>query len=451
MLSIDFNKKEFGRQFVESVKENTKISPKNYTQYDLKRGLRNSDGTGVLVGVSGIASVKGYKVEDNQIMPAEGELRYRGIPLTELVENYFKEDKFGYEEIVYLLLSGNLPAEGEMNLFNELLEENRQLPENFIEDFILKTPSENIMNNMQRVLLALYTYDDHAEDQSIENQISQAVSIIAKMPIILSYSYIGKEYYYDKKSLVLHHIENNKSTAEIILHLIRSNSNYTDEEAKLLDLCLILHAEHGGGNNSTFSTHVVSSTGTDIYSTISTALSSLKGSKHGGANSMVQAMVTDLKNSTVNWTDRNEVRKYLKAILRKEAFDKTGLIYGMGHAVYTKSDPRAVLLKQKAEEMAEEKGYEDDFELLENIESVTKELLKEKDPTREVCGNVDLYTGLVYEMLGLGGDLYTPIFAVARTAGWCAHRLEQIQDTKIIRPAYVNVSEDKEYTPMDER
>jgi len=451
MLSIDFNKKEFGRQFVESVKENTQISPDAYPKYDVKRGLRNSDGTGGLVGVSGIASVTGYKNKNNQIIPADGELHYRGIPVTELVQNDFRENKFGYEEIVYLLLSGKLPPKSEMNLFNELLEENRELPENFIEDFIIKTPSDNIMNNMQRVLLALYSYDDHAEDMTIENQISQAVSIIAKMPLILSYSYIGKKYYYDNESLVLHHIENNKSTAEIILHLIRSDSDYTDEEAKLLDLCLVLHAEHGGGNNSTFSTHVVSSTGTDIYSTISTALSSLKGPKHGGANSMVQGMIQDLKDSTNDWTDKNEVREYLKTILRKEAFDQTGLIYGMGHAVYTKSDPRSVLLKEKAEEMAQEKGYEEDFDLLCNVESITKELMKEKNSAAEICANVDLYTGLVYEMLGLGADLYTPIFAVARTAGWCAHRLEQIQDTKLIRPAYINVSEDNEYVPMKDR
>lgn len=451
MLSVDLNKKEFSRQFVESVIENTQISPDVYPKYDVKRGLRNSDGTGVLVGVSGIASVIGYKSRNNQIIPTEGELHYRGIPITELVKSDFEENKFGYEEIVYLLLSGNLPGKEELDLFNESLEENRKLPEHFVEDFIIKNSSDNIMNNMQRVLLALYAYDDKAEDMDIDNQISQAISIIAKMPLILSYSYIGKKYYYDHRSLILHHMENNKSTAEIILHLIRSNSDYTDEEAKLLDLCLILHAEHGGGNNSTFSTHVVSSTGTDIYSTISTALSSLKGPKHGGANSMVQAMIQDLKKSTNDWTNKDEVRKYLKAILRKEAFDKTGLIYGMGHAVYTKSDPRTVLLKQKAGEMSQEKGCEDDFDLLCHVESITKELMKEKNESAEICANVDLYTGLVYDMLGLGADLYTPIFAVARTAGWCAHRLEQIQDTKLIRPAYINISETNEYIPMEDR
>jgi len=451
MLSIDFDKKEFGRQFVESVKENTMISPEDYSAYDLKHGLRNDDGTGVLVGISGIASVTGYKVENDEIIPADGELHYRGIRLTDLVENYFKEGKFGYEEIIYLLLSGNLPSEGEIDLFDELIEENRTLPDSFIEDVIINSPSDNIMNNMQRVLLALYTYDKKAEDRDIENQISQAISIIAKMPLILSYSYIGKKYYYDDESLILHHTEPNMSTAETILHLVRSDSSFTDEEAKLLDLCLIIHAEHGGGNNSTFSTHVVSSTGTDFYSTISTALSSLKGPKHGGANSMVEAMVQDLKNSTKDWTDKNEVRSYLKALLDKEAFDQAGLIYGMGHAVYTKSDPRAVLLKEKVKEMAPEKGYEDDYNLLNNIETITKELIKEKTGGNEICANVDLYTGLVYRMLGLSPDLYTPIFAVARTAGWCAHRLEQIQDKKIIRPAYVNISEDKKYVPMEER
>ena len=451
ILSIDFNNRAFGRQFVDVVKANTTISPDYYSTYDLKHGLRNDDGTGVLVGVSGIASVSGYKMLDDKIIPTEGELRYRGIRLTDLVENYFKEDKFGYEETIYLLLSGSLPTKGEMAAFDELLEENRKLPDSFIENFIINSPSQNVMNNMQRVLLALYSFDDKAEDRDFENQISQVISIIAKMPLILAYSYIGKKYYYDDASLILHHLEPNMSTAETILHLIRPDATFTDEEAKLLDLCLIIHAEHGGGNNSTFATHVVSSTGTDTYSTISTALSSLKGSKHGGANSMVEAMVQDLKATTADWTDKDQVEKYLRDILNKQAFDQSGLIYGMGHAVYTKSDPRAVLLKDKAKEMAIEKGYCDDFNLLSNIEAITKDLINEKRPGSEICANVDLYTGLVYRMLGLSPDLYTPIFAVARTAGWCAHRLEQIQDPKIIRPAYVNISENKAYLAMEDR
>ncbi len=448
ILSIDFDNRAFGRQFVEAVKANTTISPEHYSTYDLKHGLRNDDGTGVLVGVSGIASVSGYKILDNEIIPTDGELRYRGIRLTDLVENYFKEDQFGYEETIYLLLSGSLPTMGEMDAFNHLLEKYRQLPDSFVENFIINSPSRNVMNNMQRVLLALYSFDDKAEDRDFKNQIAQVISIIAKMPLILAYSYIGKKYYYDDASLILHHTEANMSTAETILHLIRPDATFTDEEAKLLDLCLIIHAEHGGGNNSTFATHVVSSTGTDTYSTISTALSSLKGAKHGGANSMVEAMVTDLKETTEDWADKDQVANYLKDILDKKAFDHTGLIYGMGHAVYTKSDPRAVLLKDKAKQMAIKKGFIDDFNLLNNIEAITKDLINEKHHGSEICANVDLYTGLVYRMLGISPDLYTPIFAVARTAGWCAHRLEQIQDKKIIRPAYVNISENKEYLAM---
>lgn len=432
--------------------KNTFINPQELKDHHLKRGLRNSDGTGVLVGATKIASVEGYKKVDHQPIPTKGKLNYRGISVEELVRGYQNEHRFGYEEIIYLLLFGSLPNKNELTQFKEMLNERMALPSFFAEDVILKNPSKNIMNTMQRAILALYTYDKKAENLSLVNQVNQILNIIGKMPLILAYSFMNQEYYYNNKSLVLHSPKTGLSIAENILHLIRPDNHYTELEAEILDLALILHAEHGGGNNSTFAIHVVSSTGTDVYSAISTAIGSLKGAKHGGANACVEGMVTDLKENTVNWQDDNEIRDYLNLILDKKAYDRKGLVYGMGHAVYTLSDPRSVLLKEKAYELAKIKGWEAEFNLLDSIERQTKELLSErKGKEAAICSNVDLYSGLVYKMLGIDESLFTPLFALSRVAGWSAHRLEQIQDEKIIRPAYLNLVNNIKYQSLDER
>lgn len=349
-----------------------------------------------------------------------------------------------------MLLFGELADKENLDDFTRLVSDSMSLPKFFLEDVILKVPSPNVMNLMQRVVLALYAYDDNPEDLSLENQLDEAISIISKIPLIMAYAYMSKKHYYDKESLILHRPLENASIAENILHLTRPDSKFTQTEAELLDLCLMVHAEHGGGNNSAFSTHVVSSSGTDIYSSISTAIGSLKGPKHGGANFMVESMVADLKNNVGDWTNRENVEGYLMDTLDKKTFDKKGLIYGMGHAIYTKSDPRAVLLKKKLAKVAKAQGIEADLELLNNIEEISKDLFMERK-NLEICANVDLYSGLVYRSLGISQDLYTPIFALARTAGWCAHRLEQVQDSKIIRPAYINLVTGEKYIPLEER
>lgn len=432
------------------LKENSYIAPELYEKNNIKRGLRNSDGTGVLVGATRVASVEGYEIIDGKKTPTEGTLLYRGIPINDIVEGIEKDKRFGFEEVIFLLLFGQLPDKKNLNDFTNLINNSMHLPKFFLEDVILKVPSPNVMNLMQRVVLALYAYDDNPEDLSIENQLDEAISIISKIPLIMAYAYMSKKHYHDKESLILHRPLVDGSIAENVLHLTRANSEFTRTESELLDLCLMVHAEHGGGNNSAFSTHVVSSSGTDIYSSISTAIGSLKGPKHGGANFMVESMVTDLKNTAGDWTKRKNVEKYLVDILNKNAFDKKGLIYGMGHAIYTKSDPRAVLLKKKLASVAKMQGIKEEFELLNNIEEISKDLFMEKKNI-EICANVDLYSGLVYRSLGIDPDLYTPIFALARTAGWCAHRLEQVQDSKIIRPAYFNLVTGEKYIPLENR
>lgn len=432
------------------LKENSYIAPELYEKNNIKRGLRNSDGTGVLVGATRVASVEGYEIIDGKKTPTEGTLLYRGIPINDIVEGIEKDKRFGFEEVIFLLLFGQLPDKKNLNDFTNLINNSMHLPKFFLEDVILKVPSPNVMNLMQRVVLALYAYDDNPEDLSIENQLDEAISIISKIPLIMAYAYMSKKHYHDKESLILHRPLVDGSIAENVLHLTRANSEFTRTESELLDLCLMVHAEHGGGNNSAFSTHVVSSSGTDIYSSISTAIGSLKGPKHGGANFMVESMVADLKNTAGDWTKRKNVEKYLVDILNKNAFDKKGLIYGMGHAIYTKSDPRAVLLKKKLASVAKMQGIKEEFELLNNIEEISKDLFMEKKNI-EICANVDLYSGLVYRSLGIDRDLYTPIFALARTAGWCAHRLEQVQDSKIIRPAYFNLVTGEKYIPLENR
>lgn len=432
---------------------NNTIDPKLYDKYVVKRGLRNADGTGVMAGLTNICNVHGYVVNEGEKSPINGQLIYRGYNVDDLVSNVIEENRFGYEEIVYLLLMGNLPNKDELTAFQEIIAENRPLPENFFEDMILKAPSKNIMNKMARSILALYSYDDDPENRSPEYEMAIAISIISKLPNIMVSAYQVKKRSFDGMSLFMHPLIPTHSTAEMILSALRPDRQFTDEEAKMLDLLMMLHAEHGGGNNSTFSCRVLTSSGTDAYSAYSAAIGSLKGPKHGGANLKVSAMHECIKENVSDWDDEGQVADFLRKILRKEAFDKSGLIYGMGHAVYTLSDPRAVILKENARKMAEGTEYEKEFKLLDTIERLTPELFKEiKGSDKFMCANVDMYSGFVYRMLGIPEDLFTPMFAVSRMAGWCAHRFEELVTGKrIIRPAYKAVAKEKKYIPLSER
>ncbi|SHK48107.1 citrate/2-methylcitrate synthase [Paramaledivibacter caminithermalis] len=435
------------------AEKNNYIKPEIYNMFNIKRGLRNSNGTGVKVGLTKVGCVKGYELRDNKKVPAEGELFYRGIRLTEFVKGFQQQRRYGFEECVYLLLFGELPTKKRFDEFKDLLDEWRKLPQSFTENMILKIPSKDIMNKLQRSILVLYSHDDDPDNISVKNLLMQSIKLIARFPTIISYGYQAKAHYFDNKSLFIHSPQKGIGTAENILFMIRQDNNYTKTEAEILDLCMVIHAEHGGGNNSAFTTHVVSSSGTDTYSAIAAAVGALKGPKHGGANVKVREMILDIKRNAINWKNRDMLKDYLLKILRKEAFNKEGLIYGMGHAVYTKSDPRAVLLKKKALELAIEKGAVEEFNLYKNIEELTIEIFKElKGEDTIICANVDLYSGFVYEMLNIPQELYTPLFAAARLPGWCAHRIEQIvSDKKILRPAYEIVDIGNKYIPMDER
>ena len=431
--------------------ENT-IDKNLYDKFSIKRGLRNKNGTGVLVGVTKVGDVCGYKIENGEKIPSQGELFYRGYPLTKMVEDFNNTKRFGFEEIIYLLLFNKLANKNDLESFKKILVEERNLPNKFFEDTILNLPGNNIVNIMMRSVLALYSYDEMADDTDTLNVLSQSLSLISKMPIIAIYSYQVKIHNFDGKSLVIHNQDENKSIAENILSMLRIDQKYKKEEADILDLLLIIHAEHGGGNNSAFATHVVSSSGTDTYSAIATGLGSLKGPRHGGANLKVSQMLENIRENLKNIEDEKEIEKYLKKVLDKKAFDKKGLIYGLGHAVYTISDPRAVLLKEKARELSKIKNRQKDFEFIEKIEKIGGRLLMERlNKSYPICANVDLYSGFCYEMLDIPKDLYIPIFAIARTVGWSAHRLEQIEDAKIIRPAYKSLSQTKKYLSMDER
>jgi len=430
------------------------IPPELYTRYNVKRGLRNEDGTGVLVGLTEIGEVHGYIVVDEEKIPDEGKLTYRGIDVKELVHGFQAEGRFGFEETCYLLLFGELPNARQLAVFNSLLGKSRKLPPFFTENMILKSPSRDIMNKLQRSILALYSYDRNPDDTSIKNALRQCIALIAYTPTIVAYGYMAKNHYYDKESLYLHTPSPELSTAENLLYLIRPDQKYTKEEAEILDLSLVLHAEHGGGNNSAFTTYVVSSTGTDTYSAISAAVGSLKGPKHGGANNRVMAMIDNIKENIKDWNDPEEIKRYLFKILRKEAFDGSGLIYGLGHAIYTISDPRAVLLKEKAKELAAIKGRAEEFNLYETIAEQGIQAFSEYKGNGDapICANVDYYSGFVYDMLNLPRDLYTPIFAMARMGGWCAHRLEQlVSEPRIIRPAYKSVKARQPYVPLNQR
>ena len=437
----------------EAYTANNKIDPKYYEKFNVKRGLRNPDGSGVMAGVTNICNVHGYVINEGEKSPDEGKLVFRGYNINDLVSNVVAENRFGYEEIAYLLLGGKLPTEHQLENFRELLDNNRELPEGFFEDMILKAPSKNIMNKMSRAVLALYSYDDVPDNTEVKHEVDTAVSIIAKMPVIMVSAYHVKQRYYNHKSMFMHPLIPGQSTAETILSMLRPDRQFTDEEAKLLDVMLMLHAEHGGGNNSTFTCRVLTSSGTDPYAAYSAAIGSLKGPRHGGANHKVIQMHQYIKDNVKNWDDEGEVADFLRKILRKEAGDGTGLIYGMGHAVYTLSDPRAVILKQNAAKMAIGSEFEAEYRLLEMIERLTPELFKEvKGDEKKMCANVDMYSGFVYKMLGIPEDLFTPLFAVSRMAGWCAHRFEESMTGKrIIRPAYKSVSPMREYTDMENR
>lgn len=433
--------------------QNNTINPELFDMYNVKRGLRNADGTGVMAGITNICNVHGYIVSEGEKQAIDGELIYRGYNINDLVANVYKENRFGFEEIIYLLLMGDLPTKDELEKFNEYLIECRALPEHFFEDVILKNPSKNIMNMLSHSVLALYSYEDNPEDINPEKEMKIAISLISKLPIIMVDAYQVKRRNFDKKSMVVHPLRENESIAESILSTLRPDRKYTPEEAQLLDLLLMLHAEHGGGNNSTFTCRVLTSSGTDAYSAYSAAIGSLKGPKHGGANIKVMEMLEYIKENVRNWNDEGEVADYMVKLLKKEAGDKSGLIYGMGHAVYTISDPRAIILKKHAMELAQDTEYEAEFKLLETVERLTPQLFAEvKGDVKTVCANVDMYSGLVYKMLRIPSDLFTPLFAISRMPGWCAHRFEEIMTGKrIIRPAYKSVMKRRNYIPLNER
>ncbi len=436
--------------------EASTIDPELYSRYNVKRGLRNADNTGVLVGLTNVGDVRGYIMQENEKMPIEGRLIYRGIDIYDFVNGFTSENRFGFEECIYLLLTGKLPTEAELNELVGVLDEYRRLPDGFAENMILKAPSPDIMNKLQRCVLASYSYDSNPEEQSIENTLRQCLRLIAQLPTMTAYAYQARAHYYEDKSLYIHNPQKGLSTAENLLQMIRPDTKYTKLEAEILDLNLVLHAEHGGGNNSTFTIHVVTSTGTDTYSAMAAGIGSLKGPKHGGANLKVMDMMDDIKRNVKDWSDDKEIYDYLVRILNKEAYDGSGLIYGIGHAVYTKSDPRAVLLKKKAEELAYEKGHDKEFELYRKVEALTLQAFEDvKKNGKDMCANVDFYSGFVYSMLNIPKELYTPIFAISRIVGWSAHRIEEmVAGKKIIRPAYKNVGAQKyvgKYIPLKER
>ena len=429
------------------------IDPELYNKYDVKRGLRDINGKGVLVGLTEIADVCATKMVDGKSVPADGELYYRGYNVKDIIAGIDEKSHFGFEECTFLLLFGKLPTREELSEFTAMLSNYRTLPTSFVRDIIMKAPSKDMMNTLARSVLTLYSYDDLADDISLPNVLRQCLQLISLFPLLSVYGYQAYKHYHDGASLFIHPPKEEYSTAENILHILRADSQFSPLEAKLLDTALILHMEHGGGNNSTFTTHLVSSSGTDTYSAIAASLGSLKGPKHGGANIKVVRMFDDMKANIKDWSDEAAIEKYLTALLHKEAFDHAGLIYGMGHAVYSLSDPRAVIFRSFVEKLSEEKGYKDEFKLYATVERLAPEIIaRERKIYKGVSPNVDFYSGFAYSMLGLPVELYTPIFAIARIAGWSAHRLEEIsQNSKIMRPAYKSVSERKQYVPMKER
>ena len=432
---------------------NKKIDEELFAKYDVKRGLRKRNGEGVLAGLTDISMINAYTMIDREIVPCEGKLYYRGIDIEDIVKGFIEEDRFGFEETIYLLIFGKLPDKEELSRFLDMMSDMEELGGRFVRDVVMKGTNANIMNAMQRCVLALYTYDDNPEDISPENVLRQSLELIAKLPEIAVYSYHAYRHFRKDDTLFIRNPQKGLSLAENILLMLRPDGKYTELEAKVLDIALILHAEHGGGNNSTFTTHVVTSSGTDTYSSIAASIGSLKGPRHGGANLKVQNMFEDIKANVKDWSDEKEVENYLCKILNKEAFDHTGLIYGMGHAVYTLSDPREVILKRFARDLAQEKGMMKEFALYELVERLGGRLVMEQRRLfKNVCANVDFYSGFVYTMLGIPKELFTPIFAIARIPGWSAHRLEEILNaSKIIRPAYKYVGHHANFVPFEER
>lgn len=437
----------------EKCVENSNIDPQLYNRYQVKRGLRDLDGKGVLTGLTEISTINSSKTVDGKSVPCRGELYYRGIDVNEIVNGFLKDDRFGFEETVYLLLFGTLPDKEELCEFEKMLAKYRSLPTNFVRDVIMKAPNQDIMNSLARSVLTLYSYDKNANDLSIPNVLRQCIQLIANFPLLSVYAYHAYNHYIKYKGLYIHRPSPKLSTAENILRLLRPDKVFSHLEAKILDMALVLHAEHGGGNNSTFTTHVVTSSGTDTYSSVAASLCSLKGPKHGGANIKVKHMFDDLMNNVTDWKDDEQITDYLKKLLNKEAFDKSGLIYGMGHAVYSISDPRAEIFKSSVGKLSEEKGRYEEYLLYTKVAELATKLISEKRKIyKGVSPNIDFYSGFAYSMLELPEELYTPMFATARIAGWSAHRIEElINANKIIRPAYLSVSDMKDYVPLEKR
>ena len=432
--------------------ENNNIDPSLYRSYNVKRGLRNENGSGVLVGLTEISMVVGFEKRDEDVVPVEGQLAYRGISVNDIVNGLKSEDRFGYEEVAYLLLFGVLPTRSELKEFLKYYALQRHLPGNFVRDIILTFRTHNVMNSLARSVLALYSRDDTADDTSLENLVRQAINLVAKFPVIVAYAFHAMQNKFHGGSLFIHQPQDALSTAENFLYMMRSDGKFTALEARVLDVMLILHADHGGGNNSTFTTRVVSSSGTDTYSAIAAAIGSLKGPLHGGANASVMKMMADIKENVNNWTNRQQVKDYMAKLLKKEAGDKSGKIYGFGHAIYTQSDPRAVILKDYAQRLAKQKKREKELDLYLTMEEVVPAVFNEIKGAKVISPNVDFFSGFVYDCLGIPQDVYTPLFAVARVAGWMAHRIEELMvSPRIIRPAYKNVTVRRDYLPLTSR
>lgn len=446
---------EYQDKFRQLVKECTRSGSINldlYTEYDVKRGLRDSSGAGVLTGLTEIADVNAYKTEHGRKVPTDGELYFQGYNVYDLLGGNTGK-RFAFEEATYLLLFGSLPTKSQLRDFIDILVSARELSGRFVRDVIMKATSSNLMNSLQRCILTLYSYDTDPDNIAIDNVLRQSIQLIAKLPVIAVYAYHAYRHFRMDDNLMIRNPDPNLSTAENILQMLRPDGQFTELEARVLDCALVLHAEHGGGNNSTFTNHVVTSSGTDTYSAMAASMASLKGPRHGGANLKVQQMINDIKSHLTNWEDEDEITEYLTKILHKEAFDHSGLIYGMGHAVYTYSDPREVILKQYAKKLSDAKGTEAEFALLDRIEKISIKLLTDEHKIfKPICANVDFYSGFVYTMLGIPDELYTPLFAIARISGWSAHRLEElVNQGKIIRPAYKYVGHHREYTSLEER
>ena len=440
------------QHFAKLAEKNNVIERELYTKYDVKKGLRDLNGKGVLAGLTNVSDIRAKKIVNGEEVPCAGKLYYRGYDVKDLVNGFLKEKHFGFEEVAYLLLFGELPNETEINMFHETLVERRTLPPNFVRDVIMKAPSKDMMNNLSRAILNLYSYDEKADDTTIPNVLRQCLNLISQFPMLMVYGYHAYNYRRGE-DLYIYAPKPELSTAENILMMLREDRKYSKLEAKILDMALVLHMDHGGGNNSTFTTHVVTSSGTDTYSTIAAAMASLKGPKHGGANIKVTQMFEDMKEKVSDWEDDAEVRQYLTDLLEKKAFDQKGLIYGMGHAIYSISDPRADIFKKFVKKLAKEKGREKEYALYAKVEKMAPEIISERRKMyKGVSANVDFYSGLVYSMLDLPPQLYTPIFAAARMVGWSAHRLEELKNVdKIIRPAYKALSPVKEYVKMEDR